>query len=693
MWYARKDITGNMQSWIEHATNVSITCEQYGAKIGMADAAKYMGYMHDIGKTSTVWQQYLTNAQVPGLKEDHSTAAWQASPNHPVYGYGFCGHHGGLSETRADLDRRRRKIINKYDATLCIPAPALTDEYGMREYLRIKMLHSILVDADVTDARKFEGRYDIPKQDLNTIKLAAQLDATINGFNPDNRLTGLRTDIYNTCKAAGQNTSNKFFTLTVPTGGGKTLSSMAFALQNAAATKKEKIIYVIPFTSIIEQVAGQYRKVFGPRVVMEYHSNFMKQNEDSLSPAQDPNWASPIIVTTVVQFLDSIFGTNNHSARKVHNIANSVIIFDEAQKLPYQTRKVVMLMLRELCNTYNCTVVFCTATQPDLTYIKETEKVVEIIPAKLKLVMYKNLKRATIYKKVTEYRDAASLVANIKKVKSSIMVIVNTRQAAFDVASLIPEAVHLSAAMYPAHRRQVLKETIAKLKSGERVVCITTQLIEAGVDIDFPVVWRQEDSLDSIVQAAGRCNREGLLPRCGSVRIFKFSSNQYTFSGDNRAIKTNLTRDIFKYNSGDLLGVAPMLKYMTRLSAKCNSSTAFDLIDGIRWFNFPEIASEMKVINQPQMQIFVVTTDQAKYLFTKVQECGIHNIPIPGWLLRKCAQYMVSVYPNRKEELIGYGVLEASPHPELDVYVVRESGYSIRYGLCPVVPGNAFSIV
>jgi len=671
MKYARR-YEGKLQPLTQHLTNVAASCKRMGTDIGHAQIAEYLGAMHDLGKSSDIWQAYLMKDN-PKYKEQHSTTAWTVAPADPVFGYCFCGHHGGLDNWDNVLGRRRTQVA-PYDPALVLPPPMVPHIHSFAAFLRIKMLHSILVDADIQDAQSFEGRVQTAVPKLNALQLLKLLNAKIAGFPQISELSKLRTQVYHTCSTTGKE-PDTMRTLTVPTGGGKTLSSMAYALQHAALYNKQRIIYVIPFTSIIEQVADEYRKIFGSKTVLEHHSNFIRKDDLSLSPGQDINWESPIIVTTAVQFLDSLYGVHNSSSRKIHNIANSVIVFDEAQKLPRASRDTIMKTLQELAASYNCTVVFCTATQPHLSVPAK-----EIIPDRLKRKLYKDLKRVTIYKKVTTYPDAKSLAVKVRRIKSSALIIVNTRQAAKDIAQCLPveNTVHLSAYMYPAHRREVLAQLKLRLASGEKVYCITTQLIEAGVDIDFPVVWRQMDALDSIVQAAGRCNREGKLITRGVVRIFSFPGNSYTFTGDGQIQKVEICRNTLKYLSGDPVQLKAMTFYMKELAQRLPTKKGYDLIYGRTKFDFPKIAEELKTIDSIQKSIFVVDTPRASAVYKILQEHLQTDNIIPAWVRRRMAQYTISVFQKDIDILTERATItEIEP----GLYKADSTAYDRRYGL------------
>jgi CRISPR-associated endonuclease/helicase Cas3 len=313
--------------------------------------------------------------------------------------------------------------------------------------------------------------------------------------------------------------------LTVPTGGGKTLTSLAFALEHARSHGLQRVVYAIPYTSIIEQTAKVFRDAVGADV-LEHHSSVDVDDQDWRSALAAENWDAPLVVTTAVQLFESLFASKRGRCRKLHNLARSVIILDEAQLLPPSLLEPILSVLRALVDRFGVTVVLCTATQPALadherqdgTHFKGLAGVRELAGDPLDLA--RRLERVTVeWPTPHQERLDWSEVADQLAVEPQVLCVVNTRQDARALASLIPDAVQLTALMCAEHRSEVLARAHARLKDGAEIRLVSTQLIEAGVDIDFPVVWRAMAGLDSIAQAAGRCNREGRRER-GHVRVF-----------------------------------------------------------------------------------------------------------------------------------------------------------------------------
>jgi CRISPR-associated endonuclease/helicase Cas3 len=396
------------------------------------------------------------------------------------------------------------------------------------------MLYSSLVDGDFLDTEAFadQSRTHARTRHWSISKMSRNLDQYLDRLSAGSRASdtvrAARAEVLESCRTSAA-LEPGLFSLTVPTGGGKTLSSLSFALRHAVAHDLDRIIYVIPFTSIIEQNASVFRGVFAgdeaEDLVVEHHSNFEANGDDDWRRLAAENWDAPLIVTTNVQFFESLFSHKPSRNRKLHNIANSVVVFDEAQTLPPHVLLPTLRVLRELSATYRSTLVFCTATQPAIRTREEfplgLPDVREIVPDPAGLAA--KLRRTEVQLPTPQSED--DLVATLSST-SQVLAIVNTRRAASELfsaarASGLDDLYHLSTRMYPGHRSRVIAEVKERLASGKPARVISTQLIEAGVDIDFPLVLREIAGVDSIAQAAGRCNREGRLEDLGRVVVFE----------------------------------------------------------------------------------------------------------------------------------------------------------------------------
>lgn len=379
-----------------------------------------------------------------------------------------------------------------------------------------------------------------------------------------------RAEILSHCLEAAEKKPG-IFSLTVPTGGGKTLSSLAFALKHARIHGFRRVIYVIPFTSIIEQNADVFRKALaelGPDIVLEHHSNLDPDDESkcsSRSRLAAENWDARVVVTTNVQFFESLHANRTSRCRKIHRIARSVIVLDEAQTLPVGYMATCLRTLEELTTHYGSTVVLCTATQPVLHRSQEfkigIEAPVEIIPDPQSL--YRDLKRVVV-KQLGKISDA-DLIAKLLEYPQSLC-IVNTRKHARDLFKMLPQDgsnFHLSALLCPEHRSDILVKIKERLAENTPVRIISTQLIEAGVDIDLPVVFRSLAGLDSIAQAAGRCDREGKLTAAAGMaagRLFLFIPENPLPAGFLRQASQSTT-EVVAGKPDDVLGLECIESY------------------------------------------------------------------------------------------------------------------------------------
>lgn len=531
------------------------------------------GLWHDLGKYRPGFQQYLRQSsgydahiegKVAGREKTHSAAGalWAirqlGEPYGRVLAYMIAGHHAGLDDWEAGLAVRLQSDdsqIEFNEACEASPPQSILNHgdfpLSLKEIpggsvgfsLWIRLLFSCLVDADFLDT---EAHFDSGKParregfpSLNQMLVA--FDNHMTAFNnvKPSPLNSLRAEVLGQCRVKAKLTGG-FFSLTVPTGGGKTLSSLAFALQHAQTHDKRRVIYAIPYTSIIEQTVDVFRDVFkelGDEVLIEHHSqaDSSDKEETGRSRLACENWNAPLIVTTNVQLFESLFSAKTSRCRKLHNIVNSVIVLDEAQQLPPGFLQPILDVLNLLVKHYGVTVVLCTATQPALNStdyfdagrnLRGLEGVREIIDEPDAL--FAALKRVEVevptdLQAPTPWSEIADKIA----AEDCVLTIVNTRKSARELHRLLPsDTLHLSALMCGAHRKMVIDSIKGRLKAkrdGEdprplRVV--STQVVEAGVDIDFPVVFRSLAGLDSIAQAAGRCNREGQLDGLGRVVVF-----------------------------------------------------------------------------------------------------------------------------------------------------------------------------
>lgn len=557
---------GRCHDLSDHLTGTARRAREAARDFDSASWAELAGLWHDLGKYSKAFQHMIRAASgidahietQPG-RVDHSTAgALQAIREFGKMGlplaFVIAGHHAGLAD-KTDLDDR---LVAKYDlldralamgvpkeilgASQLSPPPFLKttggdgEERARSQEFWVRMLYSVLVDADFLDTEEFHdisqgskrarGRsigepLALLKDKFDTYMTKKQEESE------DTVVNHIRAQVLKSCREKAM-APQGVFSLTAPTGSGKTLAAMGFALDHAISHGLRRVIVVIPYTSIIEQNAGQYRDVFGTANVVEHHANLDPEKEDFRNRLACENWDAPIVVTTSVQFMESLLANRSSRCRKLHNIVRSVVIFDEVQALPIGHLIPILDLLKELVRNYRLSIVLSTATQPALgqrpsalgSRFPGFERIEEIIPDSTKT--FEILKRVDVrwpdrLDQPTKWDELAKEIRQHERV----LVIVHRREDARTLARLLPEGIfHLSALMCASHRSQVLDHIKDALRTSGLVRVVSTQLVEAGVDLDFPVVYRAFGGLDSIAQAAGRCNREGKLPEKGLMRIF-----------------------------------------------------------------------------------------------------------------------------------------------------------------------------
>ena len=538
-----------------HLKHVAEKAQAYAMKFQSGDWAWNAGWLHDLGKAAKEFQKYLLrengldDAEYDGTgsgRINHSSAGGAFAGdffNHPlnlIYAYLVCGHHAGLPDYySSDTGRAALQFRLEEGAANLGAIHSVAEELGknirrdvrlpffIKEdhfHLWIRMLFSCLVDADFLDTEYFinpekaEDRKGYPHLD----ELKKRFDTHMNRLttkDPAKPVNIVRNKILAACRNAA-NQEPGLFSLNVPTGGGKTLSGMAFALDHAVTHGKDRIIYVIPYTSIIEQTAMILSDIFGSENVVEHHSNLDPDRETQRSRLASENWDAPVIVTTNVQFFESLYASKSSRCRKLHRIVNSVVILDEAQLIPPTLLDPCINVINHLTRHYRVSMVLVTATQPAPPHLDTPRKIMENSDE-----LYEQLKRTEIFfpqdlKVRSTWKDIAEELSK----HDQVLCVVNTRRDCFDLFSLMPEGtIHLSALMCGEHRSEIIGKIKEALKNDTPIRVISTQLVEAGVDIDFPVVYRAFSGLDSIAQAGGRCNREGKLNedgRLGEVHVF-----------------------------------------------------------------------------------------------------------------------------------------------------------------------------
>lgn len=717
LFYAHSRDNEPPQRWQpleEHLKQVAKLASSFADEFGAAEWGYNAGLLHDLGKYSKEFQKYLSSSGDPDAhieakpgRVDHSTAgaqhAFEKSKNGgKLLAYTIAGHHAGLLNGKDNegscLDARLVKTIPSYDACpdwlLRLPIlkglPFSLDKNRFCFQLSFftRMVYSCLVDADFLDTERFmdeeksRWRQGYPSLEILHAKLKAHLQQLTAKASPT-PINGYRTEILKHCIDAADQQPG-LFSLTVPTGGGKTLSSLAFAMKHALRFGKKRIIYVIPYTSIIEQNAAVFRDILGEEAVLEHHSNFDPREEDHRSRLASENWDAPLIVTTNVQFFESLFACRSSRCRKVHRIVDSIVILDEAQMLPVPLLKPSLEVLRELALNYRTTIVLCTATQPALstseTFKDGLKGVREIIPDPV--ILYRIFKRVQTVK-LSPLSDA-DLAGRLSRHRQ-VLCVVNTRKHARLLYEHLRDREtchHLSALMCPAHRTETLNRIRAALANGNLCRVISTQLVEAGVDIDFPVVFRSISGVDSIAQAAGRCNREGKLT--GDGQVFVFTPEAGLPPGYFR--QTAETAEAVLRHHEDPLSLEAGHAYFEQLywlkgEALDQHQILADLADGAKAGDFPfrVVAQKFKIIEEGMASIIIPWNGDAERIVEELR----YSV-FPAAAARKAQRFTIQVYPQILYALINSGSVERL-HEQYNVLINRDL-YREDLGLCPEDP-------
>lgn len=670
MTYLAHQEDGRKQSVFEHLLGTAELAGRFAGAFGAADEGRFCGILHDVGKYSQAFQR-----RINGSTEhvDHSTAGALEAYKRRDIPAAFCiaGHHGGLPDggTRADgpdrstlmgrLTRVPGKQIETYRAFLdevSVPPSALpmnlcTDRESALFFIR--MLFSCLVDADWLDTERFvtEGkiaRGSFPPLDEYRRKLNAKTAPWL--ASPDGEMARRRSEILRFALKGGM-LAQGLFTLTAPTGSGKTISSMAFALEHAAAHGLERVIYVIPYCSIIEQTLSVFEEIFGVgNVVAHYHNAEYAHGEDGERDRRylaAENWDAPVILTTTVQFFQSLYGKSPSCCRKLHNIARSVVIFDEAQMLPAPFLRPCVNAISQLVVHYGCSAVLCTATQPALNELFLKTAVgapgYELCPRPKE--MYEWFRRVR-YESIGAISDEK--LAERLSLSPRVLCIVNRRDQAQALYAKLPKegAYHLSTAMCPADRREKLAQIRKRLLEGSVCRVVSTSLVEAGVDVDFPVVYRAMAGLDSIVQAGGRCNREGKLPLDQSV-VYIFESERPA----PRMLAQNISAaKCAMAKNEDPSSPEAVRDYFRELYYAEKGLEALDAEEILTLCArddrpFEKIAERFKIIDNAQFTVYIPKKENEE-LLDRLERFGPTRE-----LMRALGQYAVGVYPRHYAEL------------------------------------------
>ncbi|MFA6723150.1 MAG: CRISPR-associated helicase Cas3' [Lentisphaeria bacterium] len=664
------------QSLAEHLNRVADLAKFFGQKFDSAEFCYIAGLLHDLGKAKAQWQLYL-NGQAAKTSHAPESAVFCLSKLKDELGrllaYAIKSHHAGLPDWAADLDQlgdqEESELERVYADIISLPQEEELKERLLHEIIKIftpgknnaesiafwvRMLASALIDADRLDAEAHERGlqpqallrnppWEKLERDFDDYMLRKQSEAAPTAVNR------IRREILQEVltKADGK---PGVYTLNVPTGGGKTLTSMAFAMRHRRANQLNRIIMAIPYNAIIEQTAASYKKIFGEKWVLEHHSAFELADRPTWRLAAE-NWDMPIIVTTNVQFFESLLKSSASRLRKLHNICGSVIILDEAQMLPREHLHALMTVLRSLVRDFGCSLVLCSATIPCLegNIHQSALFTLEGLPQVTDLIAEPDKLAASLRRTEISHlgeKEVAEIAAELDKQAQALCIVNNKKdcQKLFEQLTA-SEKVMLSGNMCPADRQKRLAEVIFALKSGQRLVLVATSLVECGVDLDFPVVFRELAGIDSIAQAAGRCNREGRAKLPGKVYTFEFSEGR---PPPTLQTAWNIAKEFIPQNG--VWEMTPKLyrQYFTSYYARNNNfgqkeySACFPI--GFN-FSFKTYSRHFNMINNSYLTPVVVWYEDSVNLIGELKENGPDRA-----LLRKLQAYTVNV-PIRQLEV------------------------------------------
>lgn len=732
MSYAHSTSNRDHSDWQklnEHLEAVASHTAENAEKFKAGDWGRIAGLLHDLGKYSREFQEERLEKE-DGRKVDHSTAGAQiAAKRYSQLGklLAFClaGHHAGLANgpsgrgngITALTDRLANTDIPELDPIwekeISLPDPPPLPKFAQRDPERdgfqlaffTRMLFSCLIDADRRDTGAFYDRLhkiEPAPEEASLKELRTKLDASLSSLatkaaaevDPGRRAVNARRAEILAHVRSKANESPGLFSLTVPTGGGKTLTSLAFALDHAIAHGLDRVIYVIPFTSIIEQTANVFCEALGDleRAVLEHHSALdweeavrrtddadQRDGERELRLAME-SWDKPIVVTTAVQFFESLFSNRTIKCRKLHNIARSVVILDEAQKLPLPLLRPCVAALDELARNYRTSIVLCTATQPAIVEDEKLHEggfkgglqyVRELAPEPKEL--YEAFKRVTVEHAGT--LDDPALMERLKA-ERQVLCIVNSRahaRALYDAIKDEGGARHLTTLMCAKHRSEVLKEIKQDLADEKPCRLVATSLVEAGVDVDFPTVYRAEAGIDSIAQAAGRCNREGKRDPSNS-KVIVFETPDHKGPPELKQF-ASIGRGVARRHKEDMLSLEAVDDYFQELYwlKEQGHQSELDKHHIIKCchirrpkldFEFESIARDFRMIESHMVPVIIPCDDTANAALRDLE----HADKVGG-IARRLQPYIAQVSAKDREALIASGA----------AYVVREDDFGEQF--------------
>lgn len=783
-----REIDHTYQSVQEHLEGVAQLASHYGKSVNLSKTAELAGFLHDLGKFSNAFKSYLIDVVIHQKKIaphiDHSTAGakylyerfGQSDNIFQTYlielvGMAILSHHSGLQNFLSldgslspYLKRVVEKELEEFDAIVCrfeeIPGNKERVERLVKEateeikewFMKIESLSrerndvqsprvmlsylqqlvlSLLIDADRTNTRQFEEN-EVEEKELPTVifeNAYSNLTAQLNQWNQGEvtELNRLRNEMSEQCDRLAEQPS-QIWTLSIPTGGGKTLASLRYALKHAIHFQKKRIIYIVPYTTILEQNAAAVRRYFdNPVHVLEHHATVVDDRlldetpdfyrdtvEKKLHLGRD-NWDHPVIFTTMVQFLNVFFAKGTRKTRRMHHLSNSVIIFDEVQSVPFQHQDLFNTAIQFLNDYCQSSILLCTATQPTVGKMKypvHLPSQSEMVPQLSKIV--KAFERVAFENHVDligwEDERLVLFIQDLTLQHQSILIVLNIKKSVLSLFEQLKQLTdyqvyHLSTSMCPAHRSTILKEMIGRLKEGLPTICVSTQLIEAGVDISFEAVVRSLAGLDSIAQAAGRCNRNAEREK-GKVYLVHLKNESLSKLPTIR-IGSEVTLDhVLSHDDaiGQLLSPEMIAHYFAFFYSKANreidkkpKSLHKELID---YLNTPElylknrgtqmltmyqtVEQHFKAIDSPTTAILVPYNDEAKEIIVALNEqISLKEL---NQLIKKAQPFIVNVFDYTLQKLVKEGLTQTLLNNS--IFVLLEDGYHEHFGVSVQGEGN-----
>jgi CRISPR-associated endonuclease/helicase Cas3 len=662
MYYAHSLAGKPVETWQrleDHLRQVAELAEEFTVPFAPG-WGRLLGLWHDAGKYQRAFQEYISvdpEAHIKG-KVDHSSvgALIARERRAAMAAFAVAGHHGGMAnaaELSARLSGKRNLLLVARREGL----PGWVEEQAAPEppawllrsraslSLWTRFLFSALVDADFLDTERFYAGG--VNRDLglrpSLAQLKERLDRHVERKAAEARpspLNEMRARVLEAARKAAEHDPGAF-TLTVPTGGGKTLTSLVFALDHALRHGLRRVTVVVPYTSIIEQTASEYRRALGDDAVLEHHTNVDPDHETPWNRLASENWDAPVVVTTSVQFFESLYANRPSRCRKLHRIVRSVVVFDEVQTFPAKLLAPVRHVISELTSHYGVTAVLCTATQPVLLegaseIVPEPQKEFAVVATRCEVLMPGNEGPVSWETLAAELRG-----------HEQVMAIVHRRDDAQRLAELTgPDCLHLSARMCALHRSAVLSEVKRRLESGDRCRLVATQLVEAGVDVSFPEVYRAFAGADSLAQAAGRCNREGR----GSGRLHVFIAPTRPPCGILRTAE-QLARVMWRQGDLDLTSRGTFSRYFQDLYRLAEQdASAVMAAEGAQ--NFADAAERFRMIEESGDPVV------APYGHWDDRVEDVRRLGVSRERMRRLQPLMVSLYRQEIGELLKAGALE-----------------------------------